>query len=114
MEEDLEQAKVEFFSMFDVNVGMLRSAIEAPAFFNVLTSTQFRLNEVTVTNAKYEEKMISQLPEVKEVIISRIFRDHEPIIPHGTTRLELGDHLIMSGSNEAVEHLRNLLEANNE
>ncbi|GBD64112.1 putative Na(+)/H(+) antiporter [Tetragenococcus halophilus subsp. flandriensis] len=114
MEENLAQAEVEFFSMFDVNVGMLRSAIEAPAFFNVLTSTQFRLNEVTVTNAKYEEKMISQLPEVNEVIISRIFRNHEPIIPHGTTRLELGDHLIMSGSNEAVEHLRNLLEANNE
>lgn len=42
--------------MFDVNAGMLRSAIEAPAFFNVLTSTQFRLNEVKVTNANMRKR----------------------------------------------------------
>lgn len=114
MEEELKIHGVEFFSMFDVNVGMLRNAIESPAAFDLLTKTEFRLNEITVTNAKYVDMVISQLPEVTQVIISRIFREHEPIIPHGTTRLELGDHLILSGSNESVEYLRTLLEINNE
>lgn len=114
MEENLKAQHVEFFSMFDVNVGMLRNAIETPAVFDLLTATEFRLNEVVVTNAKYVDMMISQLPEVSQVIISRIFREHKPVIPHGTTRLELGDHLILSGSNESVEYLRSLLEINNE
>jgi len=114
MEEDLKTSGIEFYSMFDVNVGMLRSAIESPTVFDLLTTTEFRLNEITVTNAKYVNMMISQLPEVTQVIISRIFREHEPVIPHGTTRLELGDHLILSGSNESVEYLRTLLEINNE
>ncbi|MDN6641520.1 MAG: cation:proton antiporter [Tetragenococcus sp.] len=114
MEEDLKRHSIEFFSMFDVNVGMLRNAIESPAIFDLLTATDFRLNEITVTNANYGDMMISQLPEVTQVIISRIFRQHEPIIPHGSTRLELGDHLLLSGSNETVEYLRTLLEINNE
>ncbi|MCY9128023.1 hypothetical protein MOE95_17175, partial [Bacillus spizizenii] len=44
------------------------------------------------------------------VIFVRIFRGVDSIVPHGDTRLKLGDRLIVTGSRGYVTELKKTLE----
>lgn len=109
----LDELGVEYFSSFEVNVGSLRSLIESPSTLELITSSESHLYEVTVTNAMYDGYEIRDLPLVDRITISRIFRNHQPIAPHGSTQVRLGDHLIFSGSRNDVKIIKEKLENSN-
>ena len=93
---------------------MMRSMIESPSIMQILTSGDARLYELTVNNAKFDGLELYKLPFIEEITISRIFRNHKSIAPHGSTRIQLGDHIVFSGSRELVSQVRATLEKLNE
>lgn len=109
----LDDLGVEYFSSFEVNVGSLRSLIESPSTLELITSSESHLYEVTVKNAMYDGYEIKDLPMVERITISRIFRNHQPIAPHGSTQIRLDDHIIFSGSRNDVKVIKEKLENSN-
>lgn len=113
MKVELEKKNIEFFSTFTTGVGVLRSAIQSPEVLRLLTSSDAEIFEIQLTNSLYEGTELSELPEIQNIVISRIVRDHQFIAPKGGTQLQLGDHLLLSGSREVVARLRQILNNQN-
>ena len=113
-EAECEQRGIEYYSSFDTRVGMMRAMIESPSMMQILTSGDARLYELTVNNAKFDGMELAKLPFIKDITVSRIFRNNQAIAPHGSTRIQLGDHLVFSGSSELVSQVRATLEKLNE
>ena len=109
-EETLQRLGVEFYSMFDFNVGSLRSLITSPSTLKLITSPDARLYEVVVNNSVFDGMEIRYLPFINDITISRIFRAKRAIAPHGNTRLQLGDHIIFSGNPADVRGIKRLVE----
>ncbi|WEV70925.1 cation:proton antiporter [Lactobacillus sp. ESL0785] len=109
MEKELNNLKIEYFNTFDTGVGVFRTAIESPEVLQFITSSTSSLFEVTMTNARFNGSLLSELPEIDEVVISKIVRKGKFIDPHDATRLALNDHLIMAGPRDVVSRLRLLL-----
>lgn len=113
MKVELEKKNIEFFSTFTTGVGVLRSAIQSPEILRLLTSNDAELFEVKLTNSLYEGTELSELPEIENIVVSRIVRDHEFISPKGGTQLQIGDDLLLSGSRDVVARLRQILNNQN-
>ena len=109
-EETLQRLGIEFYSMFDFNVGSLRSLITSPSTLKLITSPDARLYEVVVNNSIFDGMEIRYLPFINDITISRIFRVKRAIAPHGNTRLQLGDHIIFSGNPADVRGIKRLVE----
>jgi Trk K+ transport system NAD-binding subunit len=45
-----------------------------------------------------------------DVLVLAVRRDEELLIPHGTTKLEAGDHLTILGNIESLPEIEELLE----
>ncbi|MDF7637872.1 cation:proton antiporter [Lactobacillus sp. ESL0791] len=110
MEEELKNLGIEYFNTFDTSIGVFRTAIEAPQVLRFITSSKSSLFEVTMTNDRFNGSLLSDLPEIDQVVISKIVRDGKFVDPHDDTRLATNDHLIMAGSREVVSRLRLLLD----
>ncbi|MEE5988775.1 cation:proton antiporter [Ligilactobacillus equi] len=113
-ESHLQEAGVEFFTTFDLGVSSMRAMVESPSMLEMLTSSDARLYEVTIQNANFDGLEIRNLPLVDKITISRIFRNHKAIAPHGNTRIMLGDHMVFSGNKEFAQAIRNSLGKENE
>ncbi|UQS81553.1 cation:proton antiporter [Bombilactobacillus folatiphilus] len=107
MAEELAQANVEYFSTFDVGVGVLRSAIESPRILPLITSTHSQIFEFEILNPNFAGTQISQLP--KDITVSRIIRQRKPLVPHGETIMQLHDHLILTGPWDEISELHTTL-----
>lgn len=114
MKKELTSKGIEFFSTFTTSVGLLRSAIESPEMLHMLTSSRSEIFEVVLNNARYAGTALADLPEIKNIVVSRIVHKGKFLPPHGSTQLELGDHLLLSGSHEVVARLRKILSKNNQ
>ncbi len=115
MEKELEEAGIDIVNNFSMDVNVLRTAIESPSMLQVLShGGNARIYEVTVTNARYAGLEIQELPFIKDITISRIFRNRRSIPPHGSTRIQLNDHLIFSGERDVVQKIRKSLGRLNE
>ena len=113
MKAELEKKNIEFFSTFTTGVGVLRAAIQSPELLRLLTSTDAEIFEIRLTNSIYSGIELSELPEIQNIVISRIVRDQQFLPPRGNTQLQLGDHLLLSGSRKDVANLRQLLNNQN-
>lgn len=115
MEKEMDEAGIDTINKFSMDVNVLRTAIESPSMLQVLSNGgNARIYEVTVTNARYAGLEIHKLPFIKDITISRIFRNRRAIAPHGDTRIQLNDHIIFSGERDVVEKLRKSLGRLNE
>lgn len=114
LDAKLSVAGIEYFNPTDVNVSILRSLIESPSTLEILTANKSRIFEVIVHNRRFVRKQIKDLPFIDQVTISQIFRNHQPISPHGNTRLELNDHIIFTGKSTDVPAIRAEIEKMNE
>ena len=92
----LAQEGVEFFNPFNVQASVLRSLVESPAVYQMLTSTEVGLFEVRVRNHKYANRPLMDLPFVDDITISRIRRGNQWIVPTGGTTIDYNDHLIFT------------------
>ncbi|GKS81246.1 potassium transporter [Ligilactobacillus pabuli] len=114
MKAELDQKQIESFSTFTTGVGVLRAAIQSPEVLRLLTSTDAEIFELQLTNARFDGIDLADLPEIQNVVISRIVRHGKFLPPHGHTSLQLGDHLLLSGNREVVAKLREILNNRNQ
>ena len=89
---------------------MLKALIESPNVVHMLTQRDIALHEIEMNNLAYHGVLLRQFPFLGDCIIVRIFRGHESIVPHGDTEMRMGDRMIVTGSEEYVKELRELLE----
>lgn len=113
MDRTLADAGVETLNVFATNVGLMSAIIETPSTLQMLTGNS-RLYEVVVNNAKFDGIEVSRIPFVREITISRIFRNGKAISPHGSTQIQLGDHILFSCDKDVMPRLRAVLSKMNE
>ena len=87
-----------------------RSAVLAlmarnPALFELMTSTtdDRDLRELILMNPDLHGKRVSEVRFPGELLVLAIRRNDEVIVPHGTTRLALGDHLTILGDLDVIQ-----------
>ncbi len=103
----------EIFNAFNVETSVLRSMIESPSIIELLSDTEAGLFEVVVRNQRYAGQELHTLPFIDKITVSRIYRNHKPISPHGDTIIELGDHILFTGNHLDAETARNELRRKN-
>lgn len=105
----LKDLGVEIYNRFNVHISVLRSLIETPSILEMLTDTEAGLFEAVVRNPNIVGQELHTLPFIDQITVSRIYRNHRPISPHGDTVLEAGDHVIFTGERLAAEEARRQL-----
>ena len=80
-----------------------------PAMFELLTSTtdDRDLREMILMNTELEGKRVNEVSFPSDLRILAIRRNDEVIVPHGTTRLAIGDHLTILGDLDVIEEVEN-------
>lgn len=79
-----------------------------PAIYELLTRTDDNrtVYEITVSNTEYIRRDIRSIQLPGDVLVLALRRNGELIVPRGNTQLEIGDHLTLMGSLEAVEEAK--------
>ncbi|TXK89441.1 sodium:proton antiporter, partial [Parageobacillus sp. SY1] len=108
--ERLKAEGIEIMSALLSTTAMLQAFIESPRVARMFINKDATLHEMTMNNNEYDGIPLRRFPFMGDCIIVRIFRENESIVPHGDTKLHKGDRLIVTGSNEYVAELRELLE----
>ncbi|MET3698332.1 transporter (CPA2 family) [Bacillus oleivorans] len=108
--EKLREQGVEVFSAINSQKVLLRALIESPSVLSILTNVETALYEIKMQNEQFDGMSIRRFPFTGDVIFVRIFRGNESIVPHGDTELQFGDRLIVTGSKEYVDQLKQELE----
>ncbi|MFC3884424.1 monovalent cation:proton antiporter family protein [Bacillus songklensis] len=110
LEERLREANIEVFSVLLSTKALMKALIESPKVINILTNQDSALYEIDLENSKYDGLALRNFPFTGDIIFVRIFRGKDSIVPHGDTELQLGDKLIVTGSQEYVSELRRAME----
>ncbi len=110
IEEELRNNGIEVFSVLRSSQTLLQAMIEIPNVMEILTDSETSLYEITLFNSDYEGMTLREFPFTGDVIFVRIFRGKDSIVPHGETELNLYDRLIVTGTKEYVEELKQELQ----
>jgi CPA2 family monovalent cation:H+ antiporter-2 len=110
LDEQLRAKDIDVFSVLLSTKTLLRALIEAPGILKILTNNDSALYQIKMNNRRYDGMVLRSFPFTGDVIFVRIFRENESIVPHGDTELKRGDLLILTGSAEYVDELRQELE----
>lgn len=110
LEAELKNKDIEVFSVLLSTKTLLRALIESPHVMNILTNQESALYEIYLTNNSFEGMTLREFPFTGDVIFVRIFRGKDSIVPHGETELHVGDRLIVTGTKEYVEELKQELQ----
>lgn len=91
---------------------MLASMARNPDIFDLLTSTSDErdIREYIMNNPIFVKRPISELVLPGDSLILTIYRDGEVRVPHGSTRLNLGDRLTVLGEVDSLEAVQRLFE----
>ena len=106
IEEKLRNNGIGVFSVLRSSQTLLQAMIEIPNVMEILTDSETSLYEITLFNSEYEGMTLREFPFTGDVIFVRIFRGKDSIVPHGETELNLYDRLIVTGTKEYVEELK--------
>ena len=76
-----------------------------PALFELMTSTtdDRDLREMILMNPDLHGKRVSEVRFPGDLLVLAIRRNDEVLIPHGTTRLAMGDHLTILGDLDVIQ-----------
>ena len=76
-----------------------------PALFELMTSTtdDRDLRELILVNPNIQGKRLNEVRFPGDLLVLAIRRDDEVIVPHGTTRLAMGDHLTILADLEVIQ-----------
>ncbi len=110
LQESVKEMDIEVFSVLLAQRSLLRALIESPNVMNILTNQDTALYEIKMLNNDFVGMTLREFPFTGDVIIVRIFRGHDSIVPHGETELHLEDRLIVTGTKEYVDELKRELE----
>lgn len=109
-QEELEERGITSFSSLFATHTLLKGLIEFPAAVQFLTHKGDAIQEFTVKNRRYNGLLLRQLPFLGDALILRIYRGEDSVIPHGDTRINVGDRLLVTGSPEHIQQMREELE----
>lgn len=101
---------IEVFSNYLSNKILLKGLIETPNMLNLLSNVETSLYEIQMLNHHYENIQLRNFPFGGDIIFVRIVRNNESLVPHGDTQLRYKDRLIVTGSKEYVDELKQELE----
>ncbi len=92
-------------------VALLGLMARTPAIFELLTTTtdDKDVREVSMENPALDGKSLREVAWPDDTLILAIRRGEEVIVPHGSTHLELHDHISVLGKQKALENLETLL-----
>jgi CPA2 family monovalent cation:H+ antiporter-2 len=110
LDQKLREHGVDVFSVLMSTKTLLKALITSPSVMNILTTQENALYQINMNNTDYNGVRLRNFPFTGDVIMVRIFRDNNSIVPHGDTELKLGDRLIVTGSKEYVNELRMVFE----
>ncbi|WP_181349120.1 monovalent cation:proton antiporter family protein [Thalassobacillus sp. CUG 92003] len=110
LDQEMKDLGVDVFSVLLSSKALLKAMIVAPSIVNILTKQESALYQINMYNSDFNGVLLREFPFTGDVIMVRIFRGNESIVPHGDTQLEIGDRLIVTGSAEYVEELKMELE----
>jgi Kef-type K+ transport system membrane component KefB/Trk K+ transport system NAD-binding subunit len=84
---------------------MLALMARNPAIFELLTSTtdERDLREMVLMNPDLHGKRLNEVRFPGDLLVLAIRRNDEVIVPHGTTRLAMGDHLTILGDLDVIQ-----------
>ncbi|WP_062104410.1 monovalent cation:proton antiporter family protein [Bacillus niameyensis] len=108
----LQEQGVEPFSTLLSTKALIKALIESPNIADILTNQETALFEIEMRNAHYNNMKLREFPFVGDIIIVRIFRGNDSIVPHGDTELKVDDRLIVTGTKEFVDDLMRELQFN--
>ena len=109
MAEELEKDDIRTYSSFFSTKTVLKSLIQTPHMINILTREETGMTEIEMNNAEFNGTELRAFPFMGDTIIVRIFREEDSIVPHGDTRLKMGDRLIVTGSHEHIDRMSETL-----
>ena len=107
---EIKAQGIEVFSNYLSNKILLKGLIETPNMLNLLSNVETSLYEIQMLNHHYENMQLRNFPFGGDIIFVRIVRNNESIGPHGDTQLRYKDRLIVTGSKEYVDELKQELE----
>ena len=107
---EIKAQGIEVFSNYLSNKILLKGLIETPNMLNLLSNVETSLYKIQMLNHKYENIQLRNFPFGGDIIFVRILRNNESIVPHGDTQLRYKDRLIVTGSKEYVDELKQELE----
>lgn len=110
LDKAMKDRGIDVFSVFLSTKTLLKALIDSPSVMNILTKQESALYQVNMNNPEYDGIMLRSFPFTGDVIMVRIFRGKDSIVPHGDTELKLNDRLIVTGSKEYVDELRDTFE----
>ncbi|CAM3764258.1 monovalent cation:proton antiporter family protein [Cohnella lubricantis] len=107
--QSLQSEAYSVFSTLFASRMLLRGLVQYPSAV-MLMSKDDSLQEIRVQNPKYNNAQLKELPFLGDALILRIYRGESIIIPHGMTQLHSQDRLLVSGSKESIQALKEELE----
>lgn len=108
--DSLKEIGVDVFSIYLSTQMIARALIESPAVVNLISKPENGLYEMYMRNPQFEGLLLREFPYLGDTVFVRIFRKNEAIIPHGDTKLKLGDRIVVTGSLKHVQKLREFFE----
>lgn len=110
LDQKMRDNGIDVFSVYLSTKTLLKALITSPNVMEILTEKESALYQINMNNPLYHGILLRNFPFTGDVIMVRIFRENESLVPHGDTELKLNDHLVVTGSHEYVEELRSVLE----
>ncbi|HJV47404.1 MAG TPA: TrkA C-terminal domain-containing protein [Bacillota bacterium] len=98
---------IHIFSPYRSGKILLRALIDFPSLIKFLEADQ-PLKEIVVRNKDFNQYPVKNL-SIGDALIIRIFRENDMIIPHGDTRIQVGDTLLISGEMELLREIKQML-----
>lgn len=76
---------------------LLKSMIMNPSLMRLIAEQEGHIKEFKLKNRQYDGVPLRSLPILGNVLILQIIRNNEVIIPHGDTKLMVGDKVLING-----------------
>ncbi|GIN74107.1 putative Na(+)/H(+) antiporter YjbQ [Bacillus sp. J14TS2] len=101
----LKEHEIEVFSTLLSTKTFITALIESPNIADIFTNQETALYEIEMRNPNYHNMKLREFPFAGDIIVVRVFRDNESLVPHGDTRLKIEDRLVVTGTKEFVDDL---------
>ncbi len=90
----------------------LEGAVLFPESFDVIVHQEedMEMRQVRLRNRRYHQRALKEVRLPGDVLVVRVRRGEERLVPHGETELRLGDVLLLVGSTTFIEDAVRLLE----
>ncbi|WP_099159102.1 cation:proton antiporter family protein [Virgibacillus ndiopensis] len=109
LQGELREEGFTIYSMLYSTRTLLKALIDNPGLVRLITSHNKTIKEITVNHTKYDQIPITDLPFLGESLILHIYRYGKVVIPHGSTALEFGDRILVSGTMDDLTNIKRKL-----